>query len=135
MPMRPKLLCNVCRYLAVSSGLNCLIDMGVAYKALGANVSGLTAYGPPGNDEHIPLRFGKLKRHTNRDLRLCWGRWGEVIPIHFMHSKHARLVILSQPSRRYDNDVVMIPELLQLGRYNILILILLICEYFRKRST
>ena len=34
-----------------------------------------------------------------------------------MQSQHARVVILSQPSRRYDNDVGMIPELLQLGTF------------------
>ncbi|KAK7496001.1 hypothetical protein BaRGS_00012702 [Batillaria attramentaria] len=63
------------------------------------NVSGLSAYGPPGqSSEPFPLR------------------WGEVIPLHFIPDLNkTKVVILSQPSRRYTEDVSMIPELLKLG--------------------
>ncbi|XP_041366426.1 uncharacterized protein LOC121381246 isoform X2 [Gigantopelta aegis] len=63
------------------------------------NVSGLSGYGPPGgSDVPFPLR------------------WGEVIPLYFIPSlEKVKVVILSQPSRRYTKDVEMIPELLQLG--------------------
>jgi len=62
------------------------------------NVSGLSAHAPPlGNDPPFPLA------------------WGEVIPLHFIRPTHIPVVILSQPSRRYHNSVVMIPELLSLG--------------------
>ncbi|XP_050402207.2 protein CA_C1420 [Patella vulgata] len=64
------------------------------------NVSGLSAYGPPEEStEPFPLR------------------WGEVIPLHFMPNlNQTKVVILSQPSRRYNDDMpTMIPELLKLG--------------------
>lgn len=63
------------------------------------NVSGLSAYGPPGqSSEPFPLR------------------WGEVIPLYFIPDlNRTKVVILSHPSRRYTDDVSMIPELLQLG--------------------
>ena len=73
-------------------------------KSEGGRVSGMTAYGPPAeeDDEPFPLR------------------WGEVIPLHFLTSaplpSWARVMVLSQPSRRYADSVAMIPELLQLGR-------------------
>ena len=64
-------------------------------------MSGLTAYGPPATQgtEPFPLR------------------WGEVIPLHFLSPlpAHTRVLLLSQPSRRYTEDVAMIPELLKLG--------------------
>lgn len=65
-------------------------------------VSAISAFGPPGeSDKPFPLM------------------WGEVIPLYFIQndgkqSFHA--VILSQPSRRYTEDVKMIPEMLQLGK-------------------
>lgn len=67
---------------------------------LGANVSGLVGYG---DAEPFPLR------------------WGEVIPLYFISSslptsKHTRVLILSQPNRRYTQSVQMIPELLSLGK-------------------
>ena len=71
---------------------------------LGANVSGLAAYGPPAatpeGAEPFPLR------------------WGEVIPLHFLTPSllsHSQIMIISQPSRRYKDSVSMVPELLTLG--------------------
>lgn len=62
------------------------------------NVSGLSAHAPPSSNEPpFPLA------------------WGEVIPLHFIQPTHIPIVILSQPSRRYNNSVSMIPELLSLG--------------------
>lgn len=46
-------------------------------------------------------------------------RWGEVIPLLFVESiANIRVVIISQPTRRYTDDVSMIPELLKLGKYD-----------------
>ncbi|GFR87174.1 protein CA_C1420-like [Elysia marginata] len=82
------------------------IDVNVTEKILGnlmrhKNVSGLSGYGPPGqSSEPFPLR------------------WGEVIPVHFipgLNSSSIKFAVLSQPSRRYTQDVQMIPELLSLG--------------------
>lgn len=62
------------------------------------NVSGLSAHAPPlGTLSPFPLA------------------WGEVIPLHFIQPDHIPIVVMSQPSRRYYNSVIMIPELLQLG--------------------
>lgn len=62
------------------------------------NVSGFSAHAPPlGNNSPFPLA------------------WGEVIPLHFIQPTHTPVVILSQPSRRYYNSAIMIPELLSLG--------------------
>ncbi|GFN89552.1 protein ca_c1420-like [Plakobranchus ocellatus] len=44
--------------------------------------------------------------------------WGEVIPVHFipnLKAKNIKFVIVSHPSRRYTQDVQMIPELRTLG--------------------
>ena len=62
------------------------------------NVSGLSAHAPPlGSLSLFPLA------------------WGEVIPLHFVQPNTTPIVVLSQPSRRYYNSVIMIPELLKLG--------------------
>ncbi|XP_077988566.1 protein TTE1956-like [Glandiceps talaboti] len=62
------------------------------------NVSGLTGFGAPGNNEQFPLR------------------WGEVIPLYFTwNSSQTKVVILSQPTRRYNDSMEMIPELLRVG--------------------
>ncbi|XP_045216543.2 protein CA_C1420-like isoform X2 [Mercenaria mercenaria] len=62
------------------------------------NVSLLTAFGPEGNENSISLR------------------WGEVIPLLFVGNMSiSKIVILSQPTRRYTDSVHMIPELIQLG--------------------
>ncbi|KAL8611900.1 hypothetical protein ACOMHN_033645 [Nucella lapillus] len=63
------------------------------------NVSELAAFGPPEqSSEPFPLR------------------WGEVIPLHFIPGlSRTKVVVISQPSRRYKEDVSMIPELLKLG--------------------
>ncbi|KAK3098992.1 hypothetical protein FSP39_024996 [Pinctada imbricata] len=62
------------------------------------NISALSGFGPPGaSDSPFPLR------------------WGEVIPLHFIPGNLTEIVILSHPSRRYSDDVSMIPELLKLG--------------------
>ena len=67
-------------------------------------MSGLAAYGPPAatleGAEPFPL----------------W--WGEVIPLHFLTPSllsHSQIMVISQPSRRYDDSVSMVPELLTLG--------------------
>jgi len=64
-------------------------------------------------------------RHTNVSGISAWAdseaqplRWGEVIPLTFVRSlleKDTRLIVISQPQRRYTEQVAMIPELLQLG--------------------
>lgn len=62
------------------------------------NVSGLSGFGPVGNTEAFPLR------------------WGEVIPLLFVKNiSNSQVVIISQPTRRYTDDVGMISELLRLG--------------------
>lgn len=87
-----------CRYY-----LNITLDNMMALYAMGVfgfdrNVSGLSGFGPVGNDQAFPLR------------------WGEVIPLLFIkHLANTRVVIISQPTRRYTDDVRMIPELLRLG--------------------
>ncbi len=54
--------------------------------------------------------------------------WGEVIPLHFLVGG-AKVVVVSQPNRRYTDSVEMIPELLELGiyimHYTIIIVILM----------
>ncbi|XP_022096623.1 uncharacterized protein LOC110982489 [Acanthaster planci] len=66
---------------------------------LGENVSGLSAFGPPGGaDDPFPLR------------------WGEVVPLSFVPTlETTKVAVISQPSRRYNDSVQMIPELLHLG--------------------
>jgi aromatic ring-opening dioxygenase LigB subunit len=65
-------------------------------------MSGLAAFGPPAQEDADPFPL----------------RWGEVIPLHFIlpNTPLTKVMILSQPSRRYSDSVAMIPELLQLGR-------------------
>ena len=69
---------------------------------LGANVTGLVGFG---NAVPFPLA------------------WGEVIPLHFI-APHlpptAKLIVISQPQRRYTDSVSMIPELLKLGIFIII---------------
>eukprot|EP00731_Ephydatia_muelleri_P015609 Em0009g33a len=92
-------VCPSCCYnVSVPIDANTSLNIVQKLQAFGANVSGLAAYGPSGNDEQFPLR------------------WGEVIPLYFMQSQHAQVMIVSQPSRRYNSDVAMVPELLQLGK-------------------
>ncbi|CAG5114861.1 unnamed protein product [Candidula unifasciata] len=91
--------CPPCCYNAtvnVDTGMSQFIVEALGYQN---NVSGLSGYGPPGqSSEPFPLR------------------WGEVIPFHFMPGlNESKVVILSHPSRRYSEDVEMIPELLKLG--------------------
>lgn len=64
------------------------------------NVSYLSAFGPPGSED-VPFPL----------------RWGEVVPLYFTKSalSQSKVIILSQPSRRYTDSVQMIPELTQLG--------------------
>lgn len=50
-------------------------------------------------------------------------RWGEVIPLHFLLPSlptTTRVLIVSQPNRRYTESVEMIPELLTLGTFGAL---------------
>lgn len=94
--------CPPCCYnVSVAIDANRSVGIVQSLQSLGANVSGLTAYGPPATQgtEPFPLR------------------WGEVIPLHFLSPlpAHTRVLLLSQPSRRYTEDVAMIPELLKLG--------------------
>ncbi|PFX30234.1 uncharacterized protein LOC111323834 [Stylophora pistillata] len=66
------------------------------------NVSYLSAFGPPGNED-VPFPL----------------RWGEVVPLYFTKGvlglPSTKAIILSQPSRRYTESVKMIPELRHLG--------------------
>lgn len=92
--------CPPCCYnISVKLAPNIALELIKSLKSDGANnVSGLSAHAPPlGNDPLFPLA------------------WGEVIPLHFMQPAQIPVVILSQPSRRYYNSVIMIPELLALG--------------------
>ena len=72
-------------------------DFVFIIQLLGANVSGLVGFG-----NAVPFPLG----------------WGEVIPLHFI-APHlpptSKLMVISQPERRYTDSVAMIPELLQLG--------------------
>ena len=92
--------CPPCCYnISVKLAPDIALELIESVKADGSNnVSGLSAYAPPlGNDPPFPLA------------------WGEVIPLHFIQPTHIPVVILSQPSRRYHNSIIMIPELLSLG--------------------
>ncbi|XP_033750168.1 protein CA_C1420-like [Pecten maximus] len=84
----------------VSANFACDIaeDIASKYKHV-LNLTGLTAFGPPGkSDEDFPLR------------------WGEVIPLYFIPNlSRIKVVVMSQPSRRYTESVAMIPELTELG--------------------
>ncbi|XP_071095147.1 uncharacterized protein [Haliotis cracherodii] len=93
--------CPPCCY-KVSVGMDVNVSQQLAANfGYDRNVSGISGYGPPGqSSEPFPLR------------------WGEVIPLHFVGGpalSRSRVVILSQPSRRYTEQVTMIPELLKLG--------------------
>lgn len=50
--------------------------------------------------------------HTN----IVYCRWGEVIPLLFINGTSS-VVILSQPTRRYNDSVIMIEELVKLGEF------------------
>lgn len=65
-------------------------------------VSFLSAFGPPGQED-VPFPL----------------RWGEIVPLYFIKPllNTTKVVILSQPSRRYTQSVLMIPELQNLGRH------------------
>ncbi|CAI7992078.1 hypothetical protein GBAR_LOCUS919 [Geodia barretti] len=96
--------CPPCCYnvsAEIDGPLSLRIIESLLQKWPGANVSGLAAYGPPAQEDAEPFPL----------------RWGEVIPLHFIlpHSPLTRVMVLSQPSRRYNDSVAMIPELLQLG--------------------
>ena len=45
--------------------------------------------------------------------------WGEVIPLYFI-TPHlpstSKLIVISQPQRRYTDSVSMIPELIKVGK-------------------
>ena len=64
------------------------------------SVSYLSAFGPPGNED-VPFPL----------------RWCEVVPLYFTKKalRQSKVIILSQPTRRYTDQVQMIPELTQLG--------------------
>ena len=67
---------------------------------LGANVSGLVGFG---DATPFPLA------------------WGEVIPLHFLTphlQETTKVMVISQPERRYTDSVSMIPELLHVGMSN-----------------
>ena len=47
-------------------------------------------------------------------------KWGEVIPLHFITPhlpSHSQVMVISQPNRRYNDSVQMIPELTNLGTH------------------
>lgn len=90
------------------SGYNLSVTMDVkgirtlvrALKDEKKNVSSLSAFGEPGNGA-LPFPL----------------RWGEVVPLYFTKNalNEGKVIILSQPSRRYTDSVQMIPELTRLG--------------------
>ena len=94
-----------CFNVSVDLEVNVTHSLLTNLRNLNIAVSALSAFGPPGqSQEPFPLK------------------WGEVIPLYFLKkspslSKPFDVVILSQPSRRYTEDVKMIPELLQLGKH------------------
>ncbi|XP_052796065.1 protein CA_C1420-like [Mya arenaria] len=64
------------------------------------NVSLLSAFGPEGSNNSVPLR------------------WGEVIPLLLVNmTATVKVVILSQPTRRYTETLDMTTELTNLGRH------------------
>eukprot|EP00118_Oscarella_pearsei_P003893 m.16192 g.16192 ORF g.16192 m.16192 type:complete len:338 (+) comp26774_c0_seq2:831-1844(+) len=92
-----------CHDIAVSMDAELARKLTDYLQARTPNVSGLSAFGPPSkNSQTFPLM------------------WGEVIPLHFTLgstglNKTTDVVILSQPSRRYNHSVEMIGELVKLG--------------------
>ncbi|MFW9855388.1 MAG: hypothetical protein ACFFFG_10005 [Candidatus Thorarchaeota archaeon] len=51
-------------------------------------------------------------------------RWGEAVPIWFLKNTNTKYLIMSQPTRRYEQAKSMIPELRQMGH--------LLAEFFQK---
>ncbi|MFW9778898.1 MAG: hypothetical protein ACFFE8_08590 [Candidatus Heimdallarchaeota archaeon] len=51
-------------------------------------------------------------------------RWGEVVPLWFLKDTNTKYLIMSQPTRRYDQAKSMIPELRKMGH--------LLAEFFQK---
>ena len=93
-----------CFNVSVQLEVNMTHSIVTNLRNLKVAASALSAYGPPGeSEEPFPLK------------------WGEVIPLHFLlksaQTKPFHVVVISQPSRRYTDDVKMIPELLQLGKH------------------
>lgn len=43
-------------------------------------------------------------------------RWGEAVPLWFLKHLKSDYVVLSQPTRRYDQALEMVPELLEMGK-------------------
>jgi len=93
--------CPPCCYnLSVAMDTNGVKTLFSTLKAE-ENVSYLSAFGPPGNeDTPFPLR------------------WGEIVPLYFTKNilSRSKVIVLSQPSRRYTDSVEMIPELRHLGK-------------------
>ncbi|XP_064390780.1 protein TTE1956-like isoform X2 [Halichondria panicea] len=86
--------CPPCCYnVSVDLDQNVSKDLVIELKAMSRNVSGLVGFG-----DAVPFPLA----------------WGEVIPLHFLLGG-ARVVVLSQPNRRYTDSVQMIPELLEMG--------------------
>ena len=94
--------CPPCCYnLSVAMDTNGTKTLFSTLKAEKENVSYLSAFGPPGNeDTPFPLR------------------WGEIVPLYFTKNilSRSKVIVLSQPSRRYTDSVEMIPELRHLGK-------------------
>lgn len=94
--------CPPCCYnLSVAMDTNGVEVLVSTLKDEKEKVSYLSAFGPPGKEDMpFPLR------------------WGEVVPLYFAKNAlgHGKVIVLSQPSRRYTKSVQMIPELTQLGR-------------------
>ena len=95
--------CPPCCYnLSVAMDTNGTKTLFSTLKSEKDNVSYLSAFGPPGNeDTPFPLR------------------WGEVVPLYFTKNilSRSKVIVLSQPSRRYTDSVEMIPELRHLGKH------------------
>ena len=93
--------CPPCCYnLSVAMDTKGSLTLVSTLKDENENVSYLSAFGPPGNED-VPFPL----------------RWGEVVPLYFTKSilDKSKVIILSQPSRRYTESVEMIPELHHLG--------------------
>ncbi|KAL9985097.1 hypothetical protein ACROYT_G007462 [Oculina patagonica] len=94
--------CPPCCYnLSVAMDTNGTKTLVSTLKAENEKVSYLSAFGPPGNED-VPFPL----------------RWGEIVPLYFTKSilNRSKVIILSQPSRRYTDSVEMIPELRHLGK-------------------
>ena len=84
-------------YNGVHFGMRMAQDLLESLQLQGLNVSGITSFA-----DSEPQAI----------------RWGEIIPLAFLSQttlKNAKFILISHPSRRYDESKTMVPELLELG--------------------